>query len=383
MTTLRVAAFALVLLGAAPHVGGAQRAPELRLEAGHATVTQRGFDAARAALLAVFWRRPADAFTFLTSANFTYAQDSLAAAQGVAAFDIPWNVSERLRTEVGVAGASFSLRSAGRGGNGNLFLRQHFVDANRGAWLGGGLGGTKRDGIESTSQALDAGVWQRWGYLYLSGALLRSVSEDWPLLLASGVVRNPDDDRYELLDALLALQVRNGPHDFTLSFTTREGIAGTEARFQAMMASGTLQLTERFALLAAGGRQLADPLRGLPQADIVTFSVRVSLGPKPLPVMQRSAIARAEVIPVTGGGGDLVVRVFAADTTHVDVAGDFNNWQPLQLEREGSFWVARVRLPSGKYRVAVRDNLGLWRAPQNLARVRDDYGGEAGLVVIP
>lgn len=364
-------------------MGGAQRAPELRLEAGHATVNQRGFDAARAALLAVFWRQPTDAFTFLTSANFTYAQDSLAAAQGVAAFDIPWNVSERLRTEVGVAGASFSLRSAGRGGNGNLFARQHFVAPNRGAWLGGGAGGTKRDGIESSSQAVDLGLWQRWGYLYLSGALVRTVSEDWPLLLASGVVRNPDDDRYELLDTQLALQVRNGPHDFTLGLTTRNGVAGTQAHFQAMMASGTLQLTERFALLAAGGRQLADPLRGLPQADIVTVSARVSFGPKPLPVMQRSAIARAEVIPVTGGGGDLVVRVFAADTLLVEVAGDFSDWQPVQLEREGAVLVARVRLPAGKYRVAVRSNHGVWRAPQNIARVRDDYGGEAGLVVIP
>ncbi len=372
-----------LLLFAAARTGGAQAVPELRVEAGWASVKQRGFDAEDAVLLAALWRRPSDRFTLLASANLTYAADSLAAAQGVAVADIPWNVSERLRTEVGVARASFSLRSAGRGGNGNVFARQHLVGNARGAFGGFAFGGTMRDGIGSRSWSADLGAWHRWEFLYLGAEVTRHASSDWPLLLASGVVRNPEDEQYELLDQRLTLQARNGPHDFSVSFTQRKGFAGTEARFQALMASGTLQFTERVAILASGGRQLADPLRGLPQADLVTFSARVSFGPKPLPVMQRSAIASAEVVRRVGGGGELVVRVFASDTMLVEVAGDFSRWEPLPMEREGSFWVARARLPSGKYRVAVRANLGAWRAPRNLARVRDDYGGEAGLVVIP
>ena len=46
-------------------------------------------------------------------------------------------------------------------------------------------------------------------------------------------------------------------------------------------------------------------------------------------------------------------------------------------------WVARVTLPPGKYHIGVRANLGPWRAPRNLARVRDDFGGESGLIVVP
>lgn len=382
MTRARRVALGLAVFASALSAG-AQAVPDVRVEAGYASVKQRGFDAENAALLAALWRRPGERFTLLTSANLTYAADSLAAAQGVAVADIPWNVSERLRTEVGVAGASFSLRSAGRGGNANLFTRQHAVARDRGVFAGFAAGRSSRDGIGSVSWNVDVGAWRRWEYLYLGGSLTRQASADWPLLLASGVVRNPEDERYELLDAHVTLQARNGPHDFTLGFTQRDGIGGTEARFQAFTASGTLQFTERVALVALGGRQLADPLRGLPQADLLTLSVRVSLGPKPLPVMQRSAIARAEVVRRIGGGGELVVRVFATDTMLVDVAGDFSAWQPVQMEREGSFWVARVPLAPGKYRVAVRVNLGEWRAPRNLARVRDDYGGEAGLVVIP
>lgn len=372
-----------ILLASALHTVGAQAVPEVRVEIGRAQVSQRGYELARAALLAVFWRQPMEGLTFLTSANLTYAQDSLAAAQGVAALAIPWSVNERLRTEVGAAGASFSLRSVGRGGNGNVFGRQHYVVGDRGAWLGGGYGRTRRDGVESWSGAIDAGVWQSRGPLYFSASLTRHNSSDWPLLLASGVTRNPDDVRYDLADAQLIVQARNGPHDFTVSYSERRGIAGTEAEFRALSASGTLQLTERFALLGSGGQQLADPLRGLPQATLWTASARMSFGPKPLPVMQRSLIATAEMIAILGGGAELTVRVFASDTMQVEVAGDFSQWEPLPLVREGAFFVARTELPSGKFRIAVRVNGGEWRAPRNLARVRDDYGGEAGLVVVP
>lgn len=382
MIPARLVAFGLLLL-CAPRAGETQRASELRLEAGAASISQRGFDAERAALLAVLWRRPAERWTFLTSGNLTYAADSLAAAQGVAVVDLPWNVSERLRTELGLAGASFSLRSAGRGGNGNVFARQHLVGRTRGSFAGLATGRTSRDGIASSSWSVDAGIWQRIGLLYLSGAVTHFTSADWPLLYASGVFTNLADDRFRLLDKMLTAQVRNGPHDFTVNFIARDGLGDTDARNRTLTASGTLQLTERFALLASGGRQLADPLRGLPQADLVTLSARVSLGPKPLPVMQRSVIADAGVVPVAGGGGELVVRVLAVESMLVEVAGDFSDWAPLPMEREGSFWVARTRLPPGKHRVAVRVNLGEWRAPGNLARVRDDYGGEAGLVVIP
>jgi hypothetical protein len=144
-----------------------------------------------------------------------------------------------------------------------------------------------------------------------------------------------------------------------------------------------LQVTERVSLTGSVGRQFADPLRGLPQAELLTSSVRVSLGRKPLPVMPRSEIARAMVDPAPGGGGELVVQVFAADTMLVEVAGDFSGWEPIPLERVDGVFIGRVRLRPGKYHVAVRINLGEWRAPRNLARVPDDFGGESGLVVIP
>jgi hypothetical protein len=385
VTPQRLAALGF-LIAAALRTGGAQAVPEVRVEIGRAQVRQRGYEVANAALLALAWRQPMkNAWTLLSGANLTYAQDSLAAAQGVAALAIPWPTNDAFRSEIGLAAASFSLRSSGRGGSAMLFGRQHYVREGSGAWAGGGYGRTNRDGVSSWSGAVDAGVWTTTGPFYFSAALTRHNSSDWPLLLASGVFRNPDDERYDLLDGQLVAQARNGPHDFTVFYGERHGIAGTEAEFRAFGLSGTLQLTERFALLGSGGKQLADPLRGLPQADLFTISARVTFGPKPLPVMQRSMIATAEVLTFQEGGGVLMVRVFASDTTRVEIAGDFTTppWEPIRLDREGPFFVARLRLNSGKYRISVRVNEGEWRAPRNLARVRDDFGGEAGIVVIP
>lgn len=378
-----------VLVVLATRGAAAQSLPELRLDAGYASVRQPGFldaDTVRAvdaALVAVFWRRPTERWTLYTSGNLTYARDSLAAAQGVAAFVFPWEDRDRLRTDVGAAGSTFSLRSAGRGGNGSFFARQHYIEDAWGAWGGVAGGLTSRDGRRSATYAADVGGWMRWRFLFGSASYARLSSEDLPLLFAAGGTIGPYTTSYEFEDVQGVLTARRGPHELSASWTTRRAVAGTDDGAVAVAASGTLQLTDRFAFLASAGRQLSDPMRGLPQADIVTAAVRLSFGPKPLPVMERATLAEARVLARAGGGGELVVRIAASDTMVVEVAGDFSEWRPLPLVREGDDWVARIVLPPGKYRLGVRANLGPWRAPRNVARVRDDFGGESGLIVIP
>ncbi len=385
----RRAAVGLLVLAVAqglPRHATAQALPDLRIESGYARVRQAGPDAGPdtdAALLGLFWRRPSESWTFLANANVTYGRNDLAAAQGVAAISVPWRFDERLRTEGGIAGAQFSLRSAGTGGNTNGFLRQHIVTEAGGAWLGGGFGRTSRDSRSSYSSVSDFGAWGRVRFLYASVSFARQESSDFVLLTAAGAPSDPSASRYVIDDLELVLEARGGPHSLALSWASRRGVSATTMRAVAFSSSGILQLTDRFAFTATAGRQLADAIRGLPQADLATAALRVSFGPKPLPVMQRSAIARASLESQPGGGGELVVSVFASDTMLIEVAGDFSEWKPLPLHREEGFLVARVRLPPGKYRVAVRANLGPWRAPRNLARVRDDFGGEAGLLVIP
>jgi hypothetical protein len=53
------------------------------------------------------------------------------------------------------------------------------------------------------------------------------------------------------------------------------------------------------------------------------------------------------------------------------------------MVRDGGAFVHRLTLPTGTHRVAVRVNGGAWRAPRGLAAVADDFGGQAGVVVVP
>jgi hypothetical protein len=385
----RRAALGGLLVLATAHGAVAQSSSEVRLDAGYASVRQFTYNPADpvayldAALLALFVRKPTERFTFLGSGNVTYTRDSLAAAQAVAAFAFPWERSENLRTDIGAALARFSLNSADRGGNGSGFIRQHYVRDQWGGWLGATAGATSRDDAFRRAYAGDAGAWARWRFFYGSASISRAGSTDFSLLFTSGASASPFAKWYEIDDGQVVLEARNGPHLIAASWTKRRAVAGASLDAKAFSARLSVQLTERVAFQASAGRQLFDPIRGLPEADIVTASLRVNLGSLIAPVFQRSPLAEATVSRIAGGGGRLEIRVFASDTSTVEIAGDFSAWLPLETVREGSFWVARVDLPAGKYHVGVRLGDGPWRSPRNIARVRDDYGGESGIVVIP
>lgn len=393
---------AFVLLALSANSLGAQGDPVLRLESGLATIQQpaigtvRGRETSDAALFAAYWRRPLDRATLLASGNLTYARDSLAAMQGVAALSIPWRREPNLRTDVGAAGASFSLRSAGTGGNANTFVRQHLVRDDDGGWIGGAMGRTRRDGVPSTTASADVGVWRRWRFLYGSASVAYQTSSDWLLLYTAGELEARAATEYDLVDLQLTLQARGGPHDLTLSWTRRRVFADGPVSVPALQGSGTFQLTDRVAFLASVGRQLADPMRGLPQADVAMAAVRLSLGPQPLPVMPRAVVAEAIVCEAPAGDGVplgapleapiahlLEIRVEASDTATVTVAGSFTHWEPIPLRWDDGVWVARVPIAAGTHRIGIRIGNGLWRAPRNLARVRDGFGGESGLLVVP
>jgi hypothetical protein len=383
---------ALVLLGRAV---GAQSDPVLRLDAGLATIQQpaigtlRGRETADAALLAAFWRRPLERSTLLASGNLTYARDSLAAMQGVVALSMPWRREPRLRTDAGVAGATFSLRSAGTGGNANAFVRQHIVRETGGGWIGTAIGRTRRDAVPSETGAWDVGLWRRWRFLYGSASLGYQHSTDWLLLYTAGELEARAQADYDLVDLQLVLQARGGPHDLAVSWTRRRVFADGPASVPALQGSGTFQLTDRVALLATVGRQLADPMRGLPQADLAMAALRVSLGPQPLPVMPRAVTAEAVVLtesavdPTADARRILEIRVEASDTAAVTVAGSFSHWDPIPLRWEAGVWIAQIPIERGTHRLGVRVGNGPWRAPRNLARVRDGFGGESGLLVVP
>ena len=65
------------------------------------------------------------------------------------------------------------------------------------------------------------------------------------------------------------------------------------------------------------------------------------------------------------------------------LAGDFNNWRPVPMQREGREWVIRLPLKAGVYHYAFRSAGGEWFVPASVAGRRDDgMGGQVAMLVV-
>jgi hypothetical protein len=92
--------------------------------------------------------------------------------------------------------------------------------------------------------------------------------------------------------------------------------------------------------------------------------------------------ARAASRPIAG---DAVVTLRVADAPSGDVciAGDFNNWQPAPMQREGDLWILRLTLKPGVYHYAFRSAAGAWFVPTSTPGRREDgMGGHVGVLMV-
>ena len=77
----------------------------------------------------------------------------------------------------------------------------------------------------------------------------------------------------------------------------------------------------------------------------------------------------------------LTVRALGAKS--VEVMGAFSDWAPVMLAPNGVVFERAVSLRSGSHHLVVRVNGGAWRPAANTPAVDDDFGGRAGLLVVP
>ena len=379
--TARASAWAVLVAFSA---AGAQSPRELRLEGGAARVRQNGRDARDALVLGALFRDTDDRVATVLSGTVTYARDSIAAAEGVAAVALRPSARSRLQTEGGISAAAFGVSIVGRGGSFSAYARERVNLFGGGFWAGASSGQTRRDGISSSSTSLDAGALVQADDIGASLSYARVRSSDFSLLDAAGIHLSRDAAAHDIEDVSAALRYEHGPLSVDLSQRWRGGRRATSVRQTASFVSASWVVSPRFSITLASGHQLADPLHGTPDAQLVLAALRIAmLPPHYSPSMKDRASAQARLL-ARPEGALLVVRVVASDSvSRAEIAGTFNDWQPIPMRRTGNRWEVQVLLPSGRHRVAVRVNGGPWRAPAPLARVRDDFGGEAGLVVVP
>ncbi|MFI5309943.1 MAG: hypothetical protein ACHQQ3_01820 [Gemmatimonadales bacterium] len=378
MSARRAACVLLIAFGAA----SAQSSQELRFEAGVARLQQSGRDF-NALLLGALWRESDRRHATLVSGSFTYAGDSITAAQAIAA--LAWRPGDRSawHTEGGVTGAAFGVYALGRGGAVSGFVNERLVLEGGSLWTGGSAGHTLRDGSSWHATDVTAGGSLRGGGFEASAAYDYERTDDAPLMQAAGIFLTDQSIVYAFEDVKVAGHYQLGRLTVDASHAWRTGVGRTVARQRAFAWSVEYVLTPRFSLALAAGHQLADPLRGTPDGQIMSASVRLTGLPWRDGAAARAAAVTSARLTMLDRGAILVVHVVAPDSTRVEVAGSFSAWQPVTLLRTSDGWEAQVPLAPGVHRVAVRINGGPWRAPANLGKVRDEFGGEVGIVVVP
>lgn len=154
-------------------------------------------------------------------------------------------------------------------------------------------------------------------------------------------------------------------------------------------ASAEVPLGARLTLVATGGSFPGDPAAGFPGGRYLSLGLR--LGRNERTILRSDARgafdrplpwpgAAFEVRPGDGDTREIVVTAPGAGT--VEIAGDFTDWRPVALTRDGSRWRLRLPVPPGVHRLNLRIDGGAWQVPPGIGRGSDEFGGEVGILTI-
>jgi len=339
------------------------------------------------------------------------AGDTISASQLVLRSQFAW--SAWTVSEVEGSATASGITIPGSDGNRSALFRQYVrlgefrlgaldFDAVR-LFGGAGAGRTSRYSLDSRGTAQHLGLSSTHGPLSFTVTVQRATSDDWQLFEPTGIGLKRPAASYELRDVTTELSWQRGRVALSTSGSWRAGVGATSGKGQVLATAVSWNAVGPLTLIAQAGEQLADPLRGIPQATYAGLSVRVQRSRGNAPglrdALRRDALGRASRASETtafdalrdaeyqlersGNGATLVLRVAAASDAVVEMACSATEWRTVRMTREGAEWIARLPLASGTHRVALRVNGGDWRAPRGLSRVSDDFGGSVGLLVVP
>ena len=135
-----------------------------------------------------------------------------------------------------------------------------------------------------------------------------------------------------------------------------------------------------------GGRYAAFALR-LPTGGLKALRARPArpLAPPPperpeLPITERLALV---IGPPLDSLSLREVRVWAPGIRTVELLGDFTEWVPVPLIRQSNGeWRGYYHVTPGIHRINLRLNREEFDVPVNLAKVKDEFTGDVGLIIV-
>jgi hypothetical protein len=262
-------------------------------------------------------------------------------------------------------------------------IRGHLLGPQAGAWIGGGAGYVRTSDQRSNGlRHLEAGGWTRLGQVTLLG----SVS---PTAVGDSI-------RYT--DGQLFLRWIAGRVELNGSMGWRSGSRRpTDAGDRSVWGNGNgaVWVTTWLALTASGGTYPLDLTQGFPGGRYGSVGIRLTTRSRTaspewegrhgreLTNPAEFGIASFEVGAGAGSAGTWTVRVRAPGAKSVELSGDFTTWEPVPLTASGDgWWTARLPIPRGTHQVSIRRDGGRWLVPPGLIGIRDEFGGEAGILVV-
>jgi hypothetical protein len=118
-----------------------------------------------------------------------------------------------------------------------------------------------------------------------------------------------------------------------------------------------------------------------------TLGARLTSSAFSRPVEDRAGATRAVATAFrlqASGDGNVTLGIRSATARLVELTGDFLQWRAVRMQRvSADWWELRMPMPSGVHRVNVRVDGGKWNAPPGLPRQQDEFGGDAGVFVVP
>lgn len=148
------------------------------------------------------------------------------------------------------------------------------------------------------------------------------------------------------------------------------------------MVEATWWAMDRIGLVGSVGRQPTDPWLASTGQSFLRVGFRAALQRRrsePMLVApSRLAAFRArresrEVVEFT---------LMAPEAQRVELMGDFTDWAPVTMKKEGDLWKVRLPATPGLHRLNVRYDGGAWRAPPVARIFKDEFGQESGEVMI-
>jgi hypothetical protein len=290
--------------------------------------------------------------------------------------------------------------------------RLHFMRQRGGVWLGSGVARPLRVAAVTNVNVSSGGVWTKLGPATLRGSVTsffftkvatRTDSVEnatvcpahFTLLPNTGASLTGTDQsvatgcrqQSRLTDVegtvhwehrLMEVTVRGGQR-----FGDRLDVTSESRQWASAQAS--IWITSQLAAVAGGGREPAQPTRGLPARSYGSLGLMLAYWPIPrgiVPVETPSSLVHAfEIRPAGTSLQRLTARIGGVET--VEIMGDFTDWAPIPLIRRGrDLWELLVPLGPGVHQINLRIDGGQWIAPPGVPSLKDGFNGEVGVLVV-